>query len=288
MKNTALEGIIFIKEKCLSYFRRKEKGKKERKRKNEKGLYISLILVLIVGLVAVMGCSSKTPPTGAKVLKVGSDIEYAPFEYFDENNQPVGFDIDLMTAIAEDLGYEVVFESAAFDGLIPSLQQGKYDAVISAMTITEERAKSVAFSDPYFKAVQYIVFKKGGTYEKIADLAGKKIGVQLNTTGQFAAEDAGFEPHKFSTTPDALSALIIGGVDAVIADNQPVLNFIEANQATDIVSIEADTEDEFYGIAFKLDNPLVEEFNAVLKKFKEDGTYKEIYSKWFAGDVPKF
>lgn len=255
----------------------------------KKGLRISLVLILIVSLVAVVGCSSNTPAPGEKILKVGSDIAYAPFEYFDEKQEATGFDIDLMTAIAEDMGYKAEFETAAFDGLIPSLQAGKYDCVISAMTITEERGEVVQFSDPYFSAVQYIAFKKGEKYEKIADLAGKKIGVQLNTTGQFAVEDAGLETMKFDTTPDALNALLIGGVDVVVADNQPVLSFIEANQASDIESVTADTEDEFYGIAMQLENKeLANQINATLKKFKENGKYAEIYSDWFKGEVPKF
>ena len=254
----------------------------------KKSLRFALIIMVIISLVAVVGCSSEAPNSEEKVLKIGSDIAYAPFEYFDESNKPVGFDIDLMTAIAEDLGYQVEFETAAFDGLIASLQQGKYDAVISAMTITEKRAKSVDFSDPYFKAVQYIAFKEGESYGKIADLEGRKIGVQLNTTGQFAVEDAGIDTQKFETTPDALNALLIGGVDVVVADNQPVLDFIEKNKASNISYVEADTEDEFYGIAFKKGSPLLAEINATLKKFKEDGTYAEIYGKWFKGEAPKF
>lgn len=256
----------------------------------KKGLRITLVLILIVSLVAVVGCSSNAAPgEGEKILKVGSDIAYAPFEYFDEKQEATGFDIDLMTAIAEDMGYKAVFETAAFDGLIPSLQAGKYDCVISAMTITEERGEVVQFSDPYFSAVQYIAFKKGEKYEKIADLAGKKIGVQLNTTGQFAVEDAGLESMKYDTTPDALNALLIGGVDVVVADNQPVLSFIEANQASDIECITADTEDEFYGIAMQLENKeLAKQINATLKKFKENGKYAEIYGDWFKGEVPQF
>jgi polar amino acid transport system substrate-binding protein len=131
----------------------------------KKGLRVALIMMLIVSLIAVAGCSSKAPapapapaPSGGgdqpKVLKVVSDIAYAPFEFFDEKHQATGFDIDLMNAIAADLGYKAEFETSAFDGLIPSLQAGKYDCVISAMTITPERAKSVKFSEPYFKAVQ--------------------------------------------------------------------------------------------------------------------------------------
>lgn len=262
----------------------------------KRGLRIALVLMLVISLIAVAGCSSQAPAGDQgkgdqtkKVLKVGSEISYAPFEYFDENQKPTGFDIELMTAIAEDLGYEVEFETSAFDGLIPSLQAGKYDCVISAMTITEDRAKSVRFSDPYFKSVQYIAFKKGGNYQKLADLKDVKVGVQLNTTGQYAVEEVGINPKKFDTTPDALNALLTGGVDAVVADNQPVLVFIENNPGADIECVTADTPDEFYGIAFKLDNTeLCDKVNATLKKFKENGKYAEIYSKWFKGEVPTF
>ncbi|MFA6807620.1 MAG: basic amino acid ABC transporter substrate-binding protein [Eubacteriales bacterium] len=256
----------------------------------KKGLRIVLVLMLIVSLVAVVGCSNQSPAADeAKVLKVGSDIAYAPFEYYDKDQKATGFDIELLTAIAEDLGYTVDFESAPFDGLITSVQQGKYDCIISAMTIKEDRAKSVLFSDPYFKAVQYIAFNKGENFEKIADLAGQKIGVQLNTTGQYAVEDAGMNPEKFKFLPDALNALLIGGVDVVVADNQPVLVFIENNPNANIECVVADTEDEFYGIAMKLGNTeLAEGINTTLAKFKENGKYAEIYSKWFKGEVPTF
>lgn len=267
-----------------------------------KGIRVVVVFLLIISLAALAGCSGNTAnnqgggaqksqdsQTSAKVLKVGSDIAYAPFESFDEKHQPVGFDIDLMTAIGQDLGYQVQFETSAFDGLIASLQAGKYDCVISAMTIREDRAKSVKFSDPYFKAVQFIAYKKGSTYTKLADLKGKNVGVQLNTTGQFAAEDAGLSTKKFDTTPDALNALLIGGVDVVVADNQPVLSFIESNKTSNIECVTADTPDEFYGIAIKMDNTeLAAKVNATLKKFKENGKYAEIYSKWFKGEVPKF
>lgn len=267
----------------------------------KKGLRIFLILMLIVSLVAVAGCGSSTSaPTPApagdnkpaeqpKVLKVGSDIAYAPFEYYDEKHVATGFDVDLLTAIAEDIGYKAEFETAAFDGLIPALQANKYDCVISAMTIREDRAKSVKFSDPYFKAEQYIAFLEGKEYAKVADLKDLKVGVQLNTTGQFVLEDVGQKPMKYDIMPDALNALLHGGVNAVVGDNQAILAFIEANPGTKIKYVTADTGDEFYGIAFNLNNTeLADKVNASLKKFKENGKYDEIYKKWFKGEVPKF
>lgn len=122
--------------------------------------------LLSLSLLTLAGCGSndaaKQPdstPT-EKVLRVGSDIAYAPFEFMDEKQQPTGFDMELIRALGEDMGYKVNIETAAFDGLIMALQNGKYDAVISAMTIREDRAKSVQFSDKYFLSRQYIAMKK--------------------------------------------------------------------------------------------------------------------------------
>lgn len=256
--------------------------------------------LLSLSLLTLAGCGSAstpapTPTTPApaaadKILKVGSDIAYAPFEFMDEKQKPTGFDIELIQALGADMGFtKVNIETTAFDGLIPALQAGKYDAVISAMTITDDRSKNVQFSDKYFKTVQYIAMKKGTDFKKLADLKGKKVGVQLNTTGQFAVEKLGMTPKKYDTTPDALNDLLNGGLDAVVADAPVVLWFQAQNASAQINSVEADTDQEYYGIAMKLGNKeLADKMNASLKKFIGNGKYNEIYKKWFKKDAPKF
>lgn len=252
--------------------------------------------LLSLSLLTLAGCgSTSTPapssnPAPEKVLKVGSDIAYAPFEFMDEAQKPTGFDIELIQAIGADMGYtKVDLETAAFDGLIPALQAGKYDCVISAMTITEERAKSVQFSDKYFLSGQYIAMKKGANIKSLDDLKGKKIGVQLNTTGQYVVEEKGMETQKYDTTPDAMNALISGGVDAVVADSPVVLWFQAQNPNAQVESVNADSGKEYYGIAMKLDNKeLADKVNASLKKLMDSGKYNEIYKKWFKEDAPKF
>ncbi len=253
--------------------------------------------LLSLSLLALTGCGSTSTPTPSsdpapveKVLRVGSDIAYAPFEFMDEKQQATGFDIELIRALGADMGYtDVNIETAAFDGLIPALQAGKYDAVISAMTITEDRAKAVTFSDKYFLSGQYIAMKKGANIKSMDDLKGKKVGVQLNTTGQYAVEDKGMEPNKYDTTPDAMNALISGGVDAVVADSPVVLWFQAQNPTAQIESINADSGEEYYGIAMKLGNTeLADKMNASLKKLMDNGTYNDIYKKWFKEDAPKF
>ena len=255
----------------------------------KKGLRIALVVLLAFSMFALAGCGDSAATDDKKVLKVGSDIAYAPFEYMDTNGEPVGFDIDLMTAIAEDMGYGIEFETSPFDGLIMSLNAGNYDAVISAMTITEERSESVTFSDPYFLATQLIGVKEGSDIKGSEDLKGHKVGVQLSTTGQFAVEDMGITPFKYETTPDALNDLVNGGVDAVVADSPVVLWFIKQNPNANLQPVEGTFEKEYYGIAMKKGNTeLADQVNASLKKLKENGTYNDIYKKWFNTDAPSF
>ncbi len=117
-------------------------------------------------------------------LQVGMDAAYAPFEYVDEaTNQIVGFDAELIKAIAAEMGFAVELNNVPWDGIIPALTSGKIDILISAMTITEERARTVTFSDPYFEATQFIAVKEGSPIKSLADLRGKRIGVQNGTTG---------------------------------------------------------------------------------------------------------
>lgn len=255
--------------------------------------------VLVIGLLGLAGCgagqtSKESAQKGAsnasseKVLKVGSDIAYAPMEYMNEQQKPEGFDVDLMNAIGEDLGYKVVFETASFDGLIPSLNAGKYDAVISAMTITEERSKTVQFTNKYFQATQSIAVKKGSPIKSEADLKGKKVAVQVGTTGQEVVEKMGLTPQKYDTAPDALNDLINGGVEAAVIDSPVVAYFIKQNSDKNIVTIQGNFAKEYYGIAVKQGNKeLVDQMNTSLKKLMDNGKYAEIYKKWFNLEAPK-
>ena len=131
--------------------------------------------------------------------------------------------------------------------------------------------------------------KKGSNFKTLEDLKGKKVGVQLSTTGQEVVEKVGIEPLKFDTTPDAVNDLLNGGVEAVVADGPVVLWFQAQKTNTEIVSVEANVEQEFYGIAMKLDDKdLGTKLNASLKKLRENGEYDKIYKNWFKVDAPKF
>lgn len=229
-----------------------------------------------------------TSPTTAKVLKVGTDPTFAPFEFMDNQNQPTGFDVEVINAIATDMGYKVQIESSSFDGLVPSLQAGNYDAVIAAMTITPDREKSVDFSNKYEMATQLIAVKKDSPIKSVADLKGKKIGVQNSTTGQTVMEGMGIDPKKYDAIPDAMNDLLNGGLDAVVADSPVVLYFIKQNPNANIQYLNGDFPKEYYGIAVKKGNSeLMDKINASLKKVQDSGKYNEIYKKWFNEDAPK-
>lgn len=264
----------------------------------KKLIKIGIAGVLVLSLLGLAGCgesqSNGTAQKGSnnaaseKVLKVGSDIAYAPMEYMNEKQQPEGFEVDLMTAIGEDMGYKVEFQTAAFDGLITSLNAGNYDAVISSMTITEERAKSVQFSDKYFQATQSLAVKQGSPIKSEADLKGRKVAVQVATTGQEVVEKMGITPQKYDTAPDALNDLINGGVEAAVIDSPVVAYFIKQNPSKNIVTVSGNFDKEYYGIAVKKDNKeLADKINTSLKKLIDNNKYNEIYKKWFNTDAPK-
>jgi polar amino acid transport system substrate-binding protein len=261
---------------------------------------VAVLMVLLVATL-LLGCAGQTPEKPGEekaeyslvkegVLTVGSDIAYPPFEYTDEKTgEYVGFDIDLMKEIAKRMGLEVEFVNTAWDGIIPGLIAKKYDVICSAMTITEERAKQVDFSDPYFEAKQVIITRADNKdIQGVQDLAGKIVSVQQGTTGDFAAvrlvEEKGikFEIKRFEGTPEALMAIQKGDADAAIIDN--FVAYLAVKENPDIYRVVEDPEfaPEYYGIAVNKENPgLLKKINEVLKEIKEDGTYDKIYNKWF-------
>jgi len=221
------------------------------------------------------------------VIKAGADAAYAPMEYKNpESGEVEGFDADLIRAIGEAVGLEVDIKHVDWDGLFPALESGDINCIISSMTITDERKKIVDFSDPYFEATQIIAVRKGSDIKGLEDLVGKKVGVQQNTTGHYAVEELeGMKDEdikKFPTTPDALINLTNGLVDAVVADAPVVLNYIKHNPDAGLVTVTDDFEKEYYGIAVKKGNKeLLDKINEGLAKVKKNGTYDELYKKYF-------
>lgn len=258
-------------------------------------LFVALIAVAALGLALVAGCTtkeeeaSKTNAAGITTIKagelqIGSDTAFPPMESL-EGDKIVGFDVDLMTAIGKIMGYKVVFVTANFDGLIPSLNAKKFDGLATSMDITEDRKKEVAFSDPYMESNQSVTVKKDSGIKSSADLKGKIVGAQTGTTGELWAADElkgvmNGVVRSYPTITEAFTALEAGQIDAVINDYAVSAYIVKDNKNLALVeTIKTNVE---YGFAFrKSDTKLVAEVNKALKTLKENGEYDRIFEKWF-------
>jgi polar amino acid transport system substrate-binding protein len=226
-------------------------------------------------------------PAPAKVIVVGTDAAYAPFESQNEKGEIVGFDIDIVKAIAAKAGIEVKFVNTPWEGIFNALAQGDRDMVVSAVTITDERKQTMDFSEPYFDAQQLIAVRNDSRVKSFQDLRKLKVGVQTGTTGDEAVTKllgkTSTAIKRFESTPLALKELESSGVDAVVADNGVVVHYVANNPGGNFKTV-ADKEfvPEQYGIAIKKGNAeLLGNINKGLADIKADGTYAKIYAQYF-------
>ena len=194
-----------------------------------------------------------------------------------------------MNAIGEEAGLDVQYESLPFDGLIPALQAGRVNAAISAMTITPERAETVSFSQPYFKSGLAIAVREDNQdINGFDDLENKKIAVQIGTTGAKSAEEiTGANISTFDSAPLALQELSNGNVDAVINDAPVTLYAINEGNLAGLKVVGELVTEEYYGIALPKDSEDLETINTALSTLIDNGTYAEIYQKWFNAEPPE-
>ncbi|GAP35733.1 basic amino acid ABC transporter substrate-binding protein [Piscinibacter sakaiensis] len=237
---------------------------------------------------AVAAASAPPAPPPPKVLTVGTDAAYAPFESQNEKGEIVGFDIEVVGAIAKKAGFEVKFVNTPWEGIFNTLGQGDRDLLVSAITINDERKQTMDFSDPYFNAQQLIAVKENSKVAKFADLKKLKVGVQTGTTGDEAVTKllgkTSTAIKRFESTPLALKELEAGGVDAVVADNGVVINYVTNNAGSKFKAVAdpAAFAAEQYGIAVKKGNAeLLGQINKGLADIRADGTYDQIYTKYF-------
>ncbi|MGD2148587.1 MAG: transporter substrate-binding domain-containing protein, partial [Anaerolineae bacterium] len=217
-------------------------------------------------------------------ITIGTNAEYPPFEFVDEAGNIVGFDVELMEAIAGEAGFEFEFVNTRWDGIFVALASGEFDAVISAATITEEREEMVDFSDPYFNAGQRIAVRANETeIQGPADLGGKKVGVQLGTTGDiWLTDETDAEVVRYDENTLAFQALANGDVDAAVADGPTVVDIIEANPEMNLTVVEGVYTEEQYGIAVNPERQdLLAAINAGLAAVRASGKYDEINDKYF-------
>lgn len=235
--------------------------------------------LLMVGLLLV-GCASK----GSQKIVVATDATWPPMEFIDENKNIVGFDIDLIKAIAEKAGFEVEIRNTAWDGIFAGLANGSYDVVISSVTITEERKKQMDFSEPYINAGQVIVVRKGTPGTTLNDFKGRKMGGQIGTTGvmeiQMISE---INLKTYDEIGLAIEDLYLGRIDGVVVDAPTAANFVLQNpKYKDALMIVGEPfTEEYYGIAVRKGNKrLLDLINKGLAEVKKAGIDKELEKKW--------
>lgn len=240
--------------------------------------------VLCLALFGVIACGPKQP---SKIV-IASDATFPPMEMVDENKNIVGFDIDLMNAAAKAGGFTVEFKNTAWDGIFAGLDAGKYDAVMSSVTITDERKKTMDFSIPYINAGQILVVKSEvNGVSSLADLKGKVVGAQIGTTGAFEIDKVKDADKITEKTYDeiglAFEDLANGRVTAVVIDTPVAANYAlqNPNYKGKLKIVGAPFTQEFYGVAVKKGNAKVlDVINAGLKKVLDAGDNKAIEDKW--------
>ena len=241
-------------------------------------LFVGLLLASLVLTACGGGQTQK--------VRVATDASWPPFEYVDEGTKEiVGLDIELMQAIAEKAGIEVEFINVSWDPLLAGMAQCQYDAAISAMTITEERAQSFNFTEPYFAAGQVVTVRLDNTDITGKDsLVGKTVGAQIGTTG--AIETEKMEGVTLKTYDDiglAFQDLMNGQIDAVIADNPLALGYVGENPDK-LKTVGEVFTDEYYGIAVcKTNTELLDKLNEGLTAVQAEGLIDTLTAKWIMG-----
>lgn len=245
---------------------------------------LSIVILLVLAVVAASGCTSTKSKKLVEegYLTIGTEAQYPPFEIRKADDSFYGFDIALGEAIAKELGLKPKFVDTDFASIIASLNAGKFDVAMSAMTITDDRKKSVNFSDPYFDAGLSMAVPMNSNKQTINDLNGAIIGVQLGTTGDLYTSELKNikEIKRYAHAPDAFLDMKNGKVDAVINDdvvNKPII----ASDPTSFKVVGGLLTVEQYGIAVPKENEaLLIKINAAIKKLKENGTYDQIYNQY--------
>ena len=212
-------------------------------------------------------------------LVMATNAEFPPYEYY-EDGDIVGIDVEIAKAIAAKLGMELQIEDMAFDAIIPAVTSGKADFGAAGMTVTEERQRSVEFTDTYANSNQVAIVKEDSDITGSDALAGKIIGVQLGTTGDALAteiKDATVE--RYNKGLEAVQSLTQGKIDAVVIDQATAEAFVKKTEGIKI--LEEKMSEEEYAIAIKKGNmELVEKMNEAIKELKEEGKIDEIVAKY--------
>ncbi|WP_370872583.1 basic amino acid ABC transporter substrate-binding protein [Paenibacillus zeirhizosphaerae] len=267
-----------------------------------KKVYLSALLTLIIVLLAGCGAppaqdpapeasGGTEAPAASGPVKFATDASYAPMEFMDLD-KVTGFDVDFIDAVMKEAGIEYEVNNIGWDTMLESVKQGtEYQAGISSVSITDERKETYDFSLPYFESTNMIMVKEGSDIKNALDLKGKTVAVQNGTTADILMSEImgqnSTSLKKFDSNALALQEMVNGGVDAVVADIAIVREYIKNNPDSKLVGI-TDSENfdsEYYGIVYPKNSELKAKLDPAIQTVVDNGTYAEIYKKWF-GEEP--
>ena len=239
--------------------------------------YLSILAASVAAAALVAGCGNdsadnKGAASEEKVLIVGTEPTFPPFE-FTEDGKDVGFDIDLLQAVSDKIGYKMEIKNLGFDALIPALKSGQIDLIAAGMDATEERKKQVDFTDVYFS---------GGYTTGYESLAGKTVGAQVGSRAAFYAKEHGATVKEFDTNSQGWMELEAGTCDAVSIDSAVAMYYLKQGGDKNLKLVGDLIKDRNVAMAVSKEKPeLREKVNNALKELKADGTYAKLYKKWF-------
>jgi polar amino acid transport system substrate-binding protein len=235
-------------------------------------------------LFVLLSCRVDIVIAGSPALRVGMDMSYPPFEMRDAQGRPAGVSVDLALALGEHLGRKVDFENMPFDGLIPALKTGRVDLVISSMTATEERAKSIDFSEPYLRTGLCLLLRKDSPIVGVADLdrPGRKVAVVRGTTGHLWARGNLPKAEVLSLAKETAAVLEVtqGKADAFIYDQMSTLRNWQANPDTTRALLQPFREEAWAVALRKGDADLRAKVNAFLTAYRQGGGFDRLGEKW--------
>lgn len=277
--------------------------------------FISLLVMAVMTMALMSGCAGNsekesgatsqgtmeavtdsTTGTGDSVdgllagvtLKVGVDTSFVPFCFPDESNEYTGFDVDLLKALSERLGFTYELSPMDFSALLMSVQSEKLDVAMAGITIKPERQEVMDFSDPYYDAGLLIFVNKDNTdINSIADLSGKVVAVKEGTSSVDYVSENVKDVKELKIFPNIENAYLEverGAADAVVYDSPNILYYLTINPDSTGKAVGEMFDAAQYGICFQKNSKYTSIFNAALEEFKNDGTYQQIYDKWFGAN----
>ncbi len=251
-----------------------------------------------LGAILLSGCSnsqkdgiensaSTDSATSSEVLRIGTEGAYAPFNFTNADGSLGGFDVEIANALCADMKVKCEISAQDWDGIIPALKAGKFDAIVAAMSATPERAKEVSFTEPYFSNSLVFLAKDGASFdpENEADINANSIAAQRSTISSQWLENAypKADMKLYDTLSNAFLDLGAGRVDAMISDQLPALQWLSSPSGKGF-SIKGDAIDinDHFAIAVRPDDAIKDKINQSLANIKADGTYDKIYQKYFS------